>query len=100
MPIAQIKLAEIQQARSIVDKEGRPTADFLRVINGNIRNIRAVLTELVDFANAIQEAQDAAELANEAALIALDAAETVDAAVVTISGAITDLDARVTALEP
>lgn len=75
MPFTPLQISDLRADRAIVDSEGRPTTELLRAINGNLLNIRNVLGELVDFASAIQAAQDAADLATEAALVAQDAAD-------------------------
>jgi hypothetical protein len=62
-----IKIPDFQQSRAIVDKEGRPFADFLRSINQAFR-------VLVNNANATNAALEAASIANAAATAAMTAA--------------------------
>jgi hypothetical protein len=62
-----IKIADFQQSRPIVDKEGRPFADFLRGINTAFRT-------LVNNANATNAALEAAGIAIAAAAVAEAAA--------------------------
>jgi hypothetical protein len=107
MPFTPLRLPDIQQARTIVDKDGRPTPEFVSWLNNSLRNIGNVLGELVDFATAIQAAQDAAAAANEAALAAQTAADAAnvavadaEAAIGTIDTTLTDHEARLVALEP
>lgn len=70
-------LANIQQSRSIVDKDGRPLPDFVRTINDNNYNTKEIINQLLALpeiqaalANldaATQAAQDAADNANQVA---------------------------------
>lgn len=46
--IPQVSLADLQQARSIIDEDKRPTPELLRLLNGNTRNLRRVLLALID----------------------------------------------------
>jgi hypothetical protein len=64
-----IKIPDFQQTRAIVDKEGRPFADFLRGINTAFR-------VLVNNANATNDALAAAGIARAAAETAQNAAST------------------------
>lgn len=62
-----IKIPDFQQSRAIVDKEGRPFAEFLRGINTAFR-------VLVNNANATNQALAAAGIATSAATVAMAAA--------------------------
>jgi hypothetical protein len=67
-------IAELQQGRAIVDKDGRPTAELLRTINGNNLNIRNFLVDLIDLNDLITTVEAAAATANTAAAAANTAA--------------------------
>ena len=74
MAIKPLNLQNLQQGRAIVDKDGKPTTELLRILNGNVLNIRTVFTSLVNFLDTIvelndliTEARDAADAANAAA---------------------------------
>jgi hypothetical protein len=70
MAINPIRIPNFQQARAIVDKDGRPSADFLRYINKAFQDIQ-------NSANAVIAAQNAADAANAAAANANAAATAV-----------------------
>lgn len=82
MAIKPLNLQDLQQGRFIVDKEGRPTTELLRILNGNVLNLRIVFASLVNFLDnlvelndLITEAQSAADAANAAAEAAAEAAQ-------------------------
>lgn len=93
MAFTPIQLPDLQQARSIVDREGRPTPEFLRWLNGTVLNVRSVLGELVNFAETIQQAQAAAETANNAAELAFEAAADAGLAIAQIEEGTLELEA-------
>jgi hypothetical protein len=68
-----IKIPDFQQSRAIVDKEGRPFADFIRAIN-------QIFRVLVNNANATNDALTAAGIATAAAATANAAAATAQTA--------------------
>lgn len=70
MAIIPIRIPNFQQSRAIVDKDGRPSADFLRYLNKAFQDIQ-------NGANAIIAAQNAADAANTAAANANAAADSV-----------------------
>lgn len=109
-----VKVAKLQAGRAIVDKDGRPQADFLRALNDTFANLREALLTLsttldniVELNNLVTTVQEAAEAAQAAADSAIAAAadvaadvDTVNAAVGTIETVVADHEARIAALEP
>lgn len=67
MAVQTLTLADLQISRPISDKDGRPTAELLRTINGNNRNIKQIVNELASQLADIQAALDAAQDAQTAA---------------------------------
>lgn len=70
MAIVPVNLQDIQQGRAIVDDDGRPTHELLRIINGNTQNTRQVLaaqnTMIADLAAQLLLIQQAQADANAA----------------------------------
>ncbi len=69
MAITPIRIPNFQQSRSITDRDGRPSPDFLRYLNKAFQDIQ-------NSANAVIDAQNAADAANAAAAVATAAAAT------------------------
>jgi hypothetical protein len=95
-----IALADLQQSRAIADKEGRPSTELLRLINGNTRNVRQVLLALVNVVtdqqallDAIVAAQTAAADAQAAANTAITAADSATTTLSQIESGTFDVDA-------
>jgi hypothetical protein len=84
MAFSPINIPQLQQSRPIVDKEGRPAPDFIRVLNDSIQSLKASFNSLLalpDIQAAITAAQTAADNANTAAATANSAATSAETAV-------------------
>jgi len=81
MAKAFVSVARLQQALAIVDKEGRPAAWFVRLINDNNANV----TEAINRIAAIPEIQAALERLDEATAAAQAAADAAQVAADTAS---------------
>lgn len=101
MAITPIALQDLQQGRAIVDKEGLPTHELLRVLNGNVVNLRSILAEQATQLGLIEAAQadiiDALELAGIAVDAAAAAQTTANSAAAAAAAAQADADAVILA---
>jgi len=73
-----VKTAILQQSQAIVDKDGRPAAWFVRLINDNNGNVTEAINQIAQLPEiqlAIQNLDDATKAANEAAAAAQGAAD-------------------------
>jgi hypothetical protein len=71
-----LNIPQLQQSRPIVDKEGRPTPDFIRVLNDAIQSLKSAYNSLLDLPgiqDAIADAEAAAASATSAASAATSA---------------------------